>query len=184
MRIHKFSTIAMSSWQLQGTCKGMQKQLLRLVLNMRLFSDVGICCKCPGEAVLPSFDHGVGDPVPDNVQVIPQNKIVLVEGNYLLLGECTGLPSWVCPFVAALTLMNCHADVPPWDQLKNIFDETWYIDCNIDAAMQRVLERQIGHGRSADTAKWRVENNDRKNAMMIADTSLRAGLVVPSLPEH
>ena len=36
--------------------------------------------------MLPSFDHGVGDPVPDAVQVIPQNKIVLVEGNYLLLG--------------------------------------------------------------------------------------------------
>ena len=77
----------------------MQKQLLRLDLNTRLFSDNGICCKCPGEAVLPSFDHGVGDPVPDNVQVIPQNKIVLVEGNYLLLGECTRLPSWVIPLL-------------------------------------------------------------------------------------
>ena len=80
--------------------------------------------------------------------------------------------------------MNYRADVPPWDQLKSIFDETWYIDCNIDAAMQRVLERQIGHGRSADIAKWRVENNDRKNATIIAETSLRAGLLVPSLPEH
>lgn len=39
-----------------------------------------------GEATLPSFDHGVGDPVPDGVTVIPQNKIILVEGNYLLLG--------------------------------------------------------------------------------------------------
>lgn len=39
-----------------------------------------------GEAMLPSFDHGAGDPVPDAVKVIPQNKIVLVEGNYLLLG--------------------------------------------------------------------------------------------------
>ena len=47
--------------------------------------------------MLPSFDHGVGDPVPNGVQVIPQNKIVLVEGNYLLLGELhTNLPSWHC----------------------------------------------------------------------------------------
>lgn len=56
-------------------------------------------CTCPpsspqlvngvaaGEANLPSFDHGVGDPVPDGVTVIPQNKIILIEGNYLLLGE-------------------------------------------------------------------------------------------------
>ena len=40
-----------------------------------------------GEAMLPSFDHGVGDPVADGVSVISQNKIVLVEGNYLLLGK-------------------------------------------------------------------------------------------------
>lgn len=39
--------------------------------------------------MLPSFDHGVGDPVPNAIQVIPQNKIVLVEGNYLLLGAHT-----------------------------------------------------------------------------------------------
>lgn len=55
--------------------------------------------------MLPSFDHGVGDPVPDNVQVIPQNKIVLVEGNYLLLGECTSSPSSGCLCVAAPTAM-------------------------------------------------------------------------------
>ena len=83
----------MSSWQLQLCCKGMQKQFLTLNLNMRFFSDVAISCKRTGEAVLPSFDHGVGDPVPDSVQVIAQNKIVLVEGNYLLLGECTFLPA-------------------------------------------------------------------------------------------
>lgn len=85
---------------------------------------------------------------------------------------------------AALTLLYHHADVPPWDQLKGLFDDTWYVDCDIDTAMQRVLARQIGHGRSPDVAKWRVANNDRKNAMMIADTSSRAGLLVPSLPEH
>lgn len=137
--------------------------------------------------MLPSFDHGVGDPVPGNVQVIPQNKIVLVEGNYLLLGvHKSAILSMVimlslCSFNSHVTY---HADVPPWDQLNKVFDETWYIDCNIDAAMQRVLERQIGHGRSAEIATWRVENNDRKNAMIIADTSSRAGLLVPSLPEH
>lgn len=40
-----------------------------------------------GEATLPSFDHGVGDPVPDGITVLSQNKIVLVEGNYLLMGK-------------------------------------------------------------------------------------------------
>lgn len=83
----------MSSWQVQVCCKGVQKHFPILKLNMSFISDVAISCMCTGEAVLPSFDHGVGDPVPDNVQIVPQNKIVLVEGNYLLLGECTYLPA-------------------------------------------------------------------------------------------
>lgn len=76
-----------------------------------------------------------------------------------------------------------HADIPPWADLKRVFNETWFIECDIDTAMQRVLERQIGHGRTPETAKWRVENNDRKNAVIIADTAARASLLVPSLPE-
>ncbi len=35
---------------------------------------------------MPSFDHGVGDPVEDDIQVQAHHKYVLVEGNYLLLG--------------------------------------------------------------------------------------------------
>lgn len=50
--------------------------------------------------------------------------------------------------------------------------------------MERVLERQVSHGRAPEVAKWRVENNDRKNALMIAETASRATLLVPSLPEH
>ncbi|KAL0052381.1 hypothetical protein WJX82_001231 [Trebouxia sp. C0006] len=87
--------------------------------------------RAKGEATLPSFDHGVGDPVPDGVTVIPQNKIILVEGNYLLL------------------------DIPPWSKLTKVFNETWYIDCDIDTAMERVLQRQIDHGRTPEVAKWR-----------------------------
>lgn len=43
-------------------------------------------CEDAGVAV-PSFEHGVGDPVPDAVIVMPHHKIVLIEGNYLLLGD-------------------------------------------------------------------------------------------------
>lgn len=113
-----------------------------------------------GEVTLPSFDHGVGDPVADAITIIPQNKIILVEGNYLLL------------------------DLPPWQDLQNVFHETWYIDCDVDTAMDRVFERQVGHGRTPEVARWRVENNDRKNALLIAETAARADLLVPSLPEQ
>ena len=41
---------------------------------------------CSGPVLLPSFDHGVGDPVLDDICVLPEHHIVIAEGNYLLLG--------------------------------------------------------------------------------------------------
>ncbi len=36
---------------------------------------------------VPSFAHGVGDPVPGDIRVAARHRVLLVEGNYLLLGE-------------------------------------------------------------------------------------------------
>lgn len=36
-----------------------------------------------------------------------------------------------------------NADEPPWDELAALFDDTWYIDCDVDVAMQRVYDRQV-----------------------------------------
>lgn len=41
-------------------------------------------------------------------------RVVLVEGNYVLLSE------------------------EPWCQLRHIFDESWFVDVDIDVAMDRV----------------------------------------------
>lgn len=40
-----------------------------------------------GGIPVPTFAHGVGDPVQGGVTVMPHHQIVLVEGSYLLLGE-------------------------------------------------------------------------------------------------
>ena len=37
---------------------------------------------------------------------------------------------------------NC-ADEPPWRQLKDIADESWFVDADIDAALERVIQRQV-----------------------------------------
>lgn len=39
-----------------------------------------------GEGLLPSFDHAYGDPIEEDVQILPETKLVIIEGNYLLLG--------------------------------------------------------------------------------------------------
>lgn len=40
-----------------------------------------------GVVSVPTFCHGVGDPASGGVTVRPQHRVVLIEGNYLLLGK-------------------------------------------------------------------------------------------------
>ena len=79
----------------------------------------------------------------------------------------------------------CHAADPPWSELLPLFDDTWFIDCDLDTAMGRVLERQVADGRDAQVAARRIASNDRPNAELIAQTKALARVVVPSRPfEH
>lgn len=105
----------------------------------------------------PSFDHGVGDPVEDDIFVSLQHKVVIVEGNYLLLDE----------------------DI--WRDISSIFDEKWFIDVDIETAMQRVLRRHISTGKRPDVAKWRIDYNDRPNAELIIKSSKKADLIIKSV---
>ncbi|GJM95240.1 hypothetical protein PR202_ga11952 [Eleusine coracana subsp. coracana] len=110
-----------------------------------------------GLVCAPSFDHGVGDPVENDISVKLQHKIVIVEGNYLLLDE----------------------DV--WREIRELFDEKWFIDVDIDVSMQRVLKRHIATGKEPDVAAWRISYNDRPNAELIMQSRKNADLVIRSV---
>ncbi|KAK2970189.1 hypothetical protein RJ640_019657 [Escallonia rubra] len=115
-----------------------------------------------GSVYAPSFDHGVGDPVEDAIFVNLQHKVVIVEGNYLLLEEGV------------------------WKEVSSMFDEKWFIDVDIDTSMQRVLKRHISTaatctGKPPDVAKWRIEYNDRPNAELINKSKKNADLVIKSI---
>lgn len=105
----------------------------------------------------PTFDHRHGDPVERGVCIAPQHSIVLVEGNYLLLEQ------------------------PPWNVLRNVFDETWYIDCDIEESLSRVFHRQTRNGAPARVARHRIETNDRLNAEDIYEAAHVADVMIPSL---
>ena len=75
----------------------------------------------------------------------------------------------------------CHADEAPWSKLLLLLDDSWYIDCPIEVAMQRVIERHVSTGRVLEAAQKRVATNDRPNAELIHGTRGRARLKVPSL---
>ncbi|KAK6141609.1 hypothetical protein DH2020_024644 [Rehmannia glutinosa] len=123
------------------------ERLLRCLTNLRN----------EGSVYAPSFNHGVGDPVEDDIFVSLQHKVVIVEGNYLLLDE----------------------DV--WRDISSIFDEKWFIDVDIEKSMQRVLKRHVSTGKPPDVAKWRIDYNDRPNAELIIKSSKNADLIIKSV---
>lgn len=110
-----------------------------------------------GSVYAPSFDHGVGDPVEDDIFVSLQHKIVIVEGNYLLLDDGV------------------------WKEISSMFDEKWFVEIDIDKSMERVLKRHISTGKPPDVAKWRIEYNDRPNAELIMKSKKNADLVIRSV---
>ncbi|CAK8543526.1 unnamed protein product [Lathyrus sativus] len=113
--------------------------------------------KVHGSVYVPSFDHGVGDPVEDDIFVNLQHKIIIVEGNYLLLEDGV------------------------WKEISSLFDEKWFVDIDIDKAMQRVLKRHISTGKTRDIAEQRIENNDRLNAELIMKSKKNADIIIKSV---
>ncbi len=105
----------------------------------------------------PTFDHGQGDPVDRGVCIERHHGIVIVEGNYVLL------------------------DTEPWNRLRHVCHETWFIDCDIEESMKRVYTRQTRNGTPPRESRHRIETNDRPNAEQIQTTASRAHVCVPSL---
>lgn len=98
---------------------------------------------------------------------------------------------WLCPCQRHLlpppnTLTPPSTCFPqsaePWWQLRELLDEAWFVHCDVEEAMQRVYQRQTGHGVAPEVSRWRVEANDRPNAEQVAGTARHASLVVPTLP--
>ena len=39
--------------------------------------------------------------------------------------------------------ITCLADEEPWRQVKGMVDESWFVDTDLDAALERVVQRQV-----------------------------------------
>ncbi|KAK6940740.1 hypothetical protein RJ641_030271, partial [Dillenia turbinata] len=97
------------------------------------------------------------DPVEDDIFVSLQHKVVIVEGNYLLLEEGV------------------------WKEVQSIFNGKWFIEVDIDNAMERVRKRHISTGIPPDVAKWLIEYNDRPNGELVNRFKHNADLVIKSI---
>ncbi|AWG00474.1 nucleoside/nucleotide kinase family protein [Clavibacter michiganensis subsp. insidiosus] len=102
----------------------------------------------------PSFDRAVDEGVAGAIAVDPAVRLVVVEGNYLLV------------------------DAGPWGLLRAELDEAWFCATPGDARFSRLVDRHTAGGRDPDAAQAWARDVDGANAVLIEGTRGRADLVV------
>ncbi|WP_394685554.1 nucleoside/nucleotide kinase family protein [uncultured Microbacterium sp.] len=102
----------------------------------------------------PSFRREVDEGVAGEIAIEPSARIVVVEGNYLLVGD------------------------EPWAGVREALDEVWFCDTPADQREARLVERHVRGGRSPQAALAWAREVDGVNAVMIEATRGRADLIV------
>src|SRR3954468_19963057 len=102
----------------------------------------------------PGFDRLLEQPLAAAMVVPPSARLVVTEGNYLLLSE------------------------ERWERARAQLAEVWYVVGDDDLRRSRLVERHVTFGKEpADAAAW-VEQTDEANAVLVAAASDRADRVV------
>jgi pantothenate kinase len=108
----------------------------------------------PETVYAPAFDRTIEQPVAGSIPVRPDCRLVLTEGNYLLL------------------------DDEDWRRVRAQLDEVWYLDADDDVRRTRLVDRHIRFGKTPDHAEAWVAEVDEPNARLIASTRENADVVV------
>ena len=95
----------------------------------------------------PGFDRDADAVVPNAFSLTTDAKTFVIEGNYLLLNQ------------------------PIWRDLRGYWDRAVWLDVEEAVLRQRLIQRWLDQGLSAQAAKARAEGNDMVNARLIADQS-------------
>ena len=88
------------------------------------------------------------------LKALPDDAVVIVEGNYLLLDE------------------------PPWSELVDLFDAIAYLDVPDDVRVGRLVDRHVEFGRTRPEALDFAHRSDEANARRIAPSKVRADVLV------
>ncbi len=96
----------------------------------------------------PEFRREIEDSLAHVVEIGPQVRLVVTEGNYLLL------------------------PAPPWDAVRPLLDEAWFVRLDEDERRRRMVARHERYGRTTAEAWERTLGSDEANALVVA-ASLR-----------
>jgi pantothenate kinase len=104
----------------------------------------------------PAFERDLEQPLAGAIAVPRRARLVLTEGNYLLL------------------------DHGRWSEVRPELDEVWFCDPDPAARMAQLTARHVAFGKEpAQAAAW-VAAVDEDNAALVDSTRARADLIVPA----
>ncbi|MFC8386409.1 nucleoside/nucleotide kinase family protein [Nocardia sp. NPDC057272] len=104
----------------------------------------------------PLFDRTIDEPTAGGA-VVCDERVVIVEGNYLLLTD---------------------AESPGWADVRGLLDACWYLDAPRPVLTERLLDRHTTGGRTPAQAQEKVMGSDLRNADLIAASRNRADHVL------
>ncbi|MFD7406178.1 nucleoside/nucleotide kinase family protein [Streptomyces sp. NPDC059866] len=109
-----------------------------------------------GIVYAPGFERVLEQPIAGAIPVPPAARLIVTEGNYLLLG--TGA----------------------WARVRPQLDEVWFCELAEPERIRRLTARHEEFGKGPDQARAWVLGPDQRNADLVARTRDRADLVVPT----
>jgi pantothenate kinase len=104
----------------------------------------------------PAFERDLEQPIAGSIPVPRAARLIVTEGNYLLLGE------------------------GGWTRVRSQLDEVWYCDLDADERLRRLIARHERFGKDHEAAVAWANGTDQRNADLIARTRGDADLVIPA----
>ncbi|WP_067173076.1 nucleoside/nucleotide kinase family protein [Microtetraspora niveoalba] len=102
----------------------------------------------------PTFDRAVEEPVAGAIPVPRETRLVITEGNYLLL------------------------DGEPWRRARALLDEVWYVEVADALRLDRLTARHAAFGKTPEQARAWATGSDERNAELVGRAAGRADLRV------
>lgn len=103
---------------------------------------------------VPGFARDLEQPVAAAIAIPASARVVVSEGNYLLLDE------------------------DPWSRVRALFDEVWFVDITDRERVRRLVARHTEFGKDPGAAQAWALGPDQANAARVLATRDRADLVV------
>lgn len=107
-----------------------------------------------GTVYAPAFRRDIEEPIAGAIPIWPQARLVVVEGNYLLLED------------------------PDWAPVRGLLDETWLLQTPEEVRLARLVARHRDFGKSADEALAWATGSDAANAALVAASAGNADVLV------